>query len=142
MSTQSTTSCKLCSPEKPFRLSKDEATGTVVALATPETQREIAATVAQLKTAEAEFEAIELKKVDPYYAITLIEQMLDLPNPLDEPEQGDEDRPKIDADPASMRLFVRAKRYEIEQIKKIVEGLESGGGTAPTKRHADFSADG
>ena len=49
--------------------------------------------------------------------------MLDLPDPLDDPEDIDPDAPKIDADPGNMRLFVRAKKAQIEQIKKIVAGL-------------------
>ncbi|MCH1438917.1 MAG: general secretion pathway protein, partial [Rubripirellula sp.] len=62
---------------------------------------------------------------DPYFVISLLEEMLDLPDLLDDPETIDPDAPKIDADPGSMRLFVRAKKAELEQIKKIVEGLDS-----------------
>ena len=54
--------------------------------------------------------------------ISLLEEMLDLPGPLDDPDDIDPDAPKIDADPANRRLFVRAKRPQIEQIKKIVAG--------------------
>ncbi|WP_442506238.1 secretin N-terminal domain-containing protein [Novipirellula sp. SH528] len=109
---------------KQVRLSVDQTASSVVALASPEVQAEIAETVAQLQASEADFEVIQLKTVDPYFAISLLEQMLDLPDPLDDPKTIDPDAPKIDADPGNMRLFVRAKRAKIDQIKKIVAGLE------------------
>ena len=114
---------------KDVRLSIDEEAGSVVALAPPDVQKEIAMTVEQLAANDAEFEVIPLKTVDPYFAISLLEEMLDLPSPLDDPEDIDPDAPKIDADPGNMRLFVRAKRPRIEQIKKIVEGLDASGST-------------
>ncbi len=112
---------------KQVRLSVDETARSVVALASPAVQAEIAETVAQLQASEADFEVIQLKTVDPYFAISLLEQMLDLPDPLDDPKTIDPDAPKIDADPGNMRLFVRAKRAQIDQIKKIVSGLEVNG---------------
>ncbi len=115
---------------KSVRLSMDETAGSIVALATPSVQTEIEATVTQLQAADADFEVIPLKTVDPYLAISLLEQMLDLPDEFADSEEIDPDAPKIDADPANMRLFVRAKKYQIEQIKKIVAGLDSGGSVA------------
>ncbi|TWU31555.1 secretin N-terminal domain-containing protein [Novipirellula artificiosorum] len=112
---------------KSVRLSMDESTRSVVALASPSVQQEIAQTVTQLQASDAAFEVIPLKTVDPYFAISLLEQMLDLPGPLDDLDEIDEDAPKIDADPGNMRLFVRGKKHQIEQIKSIVEGLEQDG---------------
>ena len=63
---------------KQVRLSMDATAGNIVALGSPEVQREIAQTVSQLQASEAEFEIIPLKHVDPYFAISLLEQMLDL----------------------------------------------------------------
>ncbi len=111
---------------KTVRLSMDETAGSVVALATPAVQAEIAQTVSQLQASDAEFEVIPLKSVDPYFAISLLEQMLKLPGPLDDPDDFDADIPQIDADPGNRRLFVRAKQHQIEQIKTIVAGLETG----------------
>ncbi len=111
--------------DKEVRLSMDEEAGSVVALATPAVQREIEATVEQLQASTADFEVIPLKSVDPYFVISLLEEMLDLPDALTDPEDIDPDTPKIDADPGNMRLFVRAKKPQIEQIKKIVAGLDS-----------------
>jgi type II secretory pathway component GspD/PulD (secretin) len=109
---------------KSVRLSMDETASSIVARATPEIQTEIAETVAQLKATEAEFEVIPLKNVDPHFVVSLLEEMLDLPDAFDDPDSIDPDAPKIDADPGNMRLFVRAKRPQIEQIKKIVAGLD------------------
>ncbi len=119
---------------KSVRLSMDEKAGSIVALASPEVQKEIAATVTQLQASVADFEAIPLKTIDPYFAISLLEEMLDLPDPLtwdeDEDDRDLEDIPKIDADPGNMRLFVRAKRHQIDQIKKIIEKIDVNGGGA------------
>jgi type II secretory pathway component GspD/PulD (secretin) len=109
---------------KDVRLSMDERANSVVALATPEIQREIAQTVQQLQASEADFEVIPLRTADPYQVISLLEELLDLPGPFDDPDEIDPDAPKIDADPGNRRLFVRAKRPQIEQIKKIVAGLD------------------
>ena len=104
--------------DQEVRLSMDTEANAVVALATPQVQKEIEDTVTQLQANEADFEVIPLKTADPYFVISLLEEMLD---PLDD----DADAPKIDADPGNMRLFVRAKRPQIDQIKKIVQGLDS-----------------
>ena len=131
---------------KSVRLSMDETAGSVVALATAEVQEEIAQTVIQLQASEAEFAVIQLKTIDPYLAVSLLEEMLDLDelesrastssNPYYSrsrdprsreysPKPEVVDVPKIDADPANMRLFVRAKPYQLEQIKKIVAELDA-----------------
>ncbi|SMP71261.1 type II/III secretion system short domain-containing protein [Neorhodopirellula lusitana] len=111
---------------KPVRLSIDETAGSIVALADVQTQREIEMTVEQLQATEADFEVIQLKTIDAYYAISLLEQMLDIPaSTLDDDDDSGQDFPKIDADAGNRRLFVRAKRPQIEQIKKIVADLEA-----------------
>lgn len=117
---------------KTVRISMDEASESIVVLTDAETQKEVAMTVEQLQAAGAEFEAIPLKSVDPYFAISLLEEMLDLPDPLlSDDDENSKDYPKIDADPGNMRLFVRAKRHQIDQIKKIIEGLDVSTGVAP-----------
>lgn len=110
---------------KQVRISKDEMAGTIVALASEKIQEEIAMTVAKLAANEAEFEVIQLRAVDPYVAIGLIEQMLDLPSPYDDEDEFDIAPPKIDADPENRRLFVRGRRSQIDEIKQIVAGLDA-----------------
>ncbi len=133
---------------KSVRLSMDEAAGSVVALATPEIQAEIAETVAQLQASEAEFAVIPLRNVDPYFAVSLLEEMLDLAELRRRATAGmeaftrhgnsrgldlaggmkDFDVPKIDADPDNMRLFVLAKKPQMERIKKMVAELDVSSG--------------
>lgn len=110
-----------------LRLSMDESTSSIVALATPDIQENIAATVRELQESEAEFEVIPLRNIDPFFAISLLEEMLDLPSSYDDPDDIPPGTPRIDADPGNMRLFVRAKPHQIEQIKKIVNGLDVAG---------------
>ena len=117
--------------KKSVRLSMDETAGSVVALASEEVHKEIAATVNQIQATDADFEVIPLKHTDPYFVVSLLEEMLDLPDAFDDPDEIDPDAPKIDADPDSMRLFVRAKRHQIDQIKKIVEGLDGSSTVVP-----------
>lgn len=111
---------------KQARISMDEDASSIVALASPDIQYEIQETVRQLQATEPDFEIIQLKHVDPYFVISLLDEMLDLPSAYDDPDDVDPDAPSIDADPGNMRLFVRAKRHRIEQIKKIVTGLDVG----------------
>lgn len=106
------------------RLSKDREADTIVALAPASTQAHIVATVEQLQAREPDFEVIPLENVDPFYAIGLLQEMLDLPDALDDPDDVDPDAPKVDADPGNMRLYVRGRPNQIEQIRRIVEGLD------------------
>ena len=112
------------------RLSIDTASSSIVAWAPPSVQDEIQQTVMQLQAAEADFEVIPLRTADPFFVISLLEEMLDLPSAFEDPDEIDPNTPKIDADPANRRLFVRAKRPQLEQIKKIVEGLDGVQGPA------------
>lgn len=109
---------------KEVRLSKDESAGTIVALATADVQEEIAATVLKLAAEEAQFEVIPLHHVDPFVAIGLIEQMLDLSAFSDDDEDTPIAPPKIDADTENGRLFVRGRPEQIQEIKTIVAGLD------------------
>lgn len=109
-----------------IRLSIDEKASSIVALADANTQREIEMTVEQLQASDAAFEVIPLKQIDAYYAINLLEQMLDLsPSAMDGDQASDASQPKIDADAGNQRLFVRAKRPQIDQIKQIIADLEA-----------------
>ena len=81
--------------------------------------------LADQQAAEADFEVIPLQNVDPYLAVSLLEEMLDLPGPLDDPEDIDPDAPKIDADPGNMRLEYRPtaaglQGSVIERLRLIV----------------------
>lgn len=141
---------------KPVRLSVDPLGGSIVALASPEDHKQIEATVTQFQTAEEEFAVIPLKHVNAYFAITLLEQMLELEDTTtssfsDDDDRRDRDRdyrdrdrrsrsaaplvvpekpPKIDADPGNRRLYVRGLKSQIEQIQRIIEEIDVPEGAA------------
>ncbi|MEE2641660.1 MAG: secretin N-terminal domain-containing protein [Planctomycetota bacterium] len=139
-----------------IRLSMDQTAQSIVALAPEKIQQEIADTVTQLQASEAEFAVIPLKHIDPYFVISLLEEMLDLDSTSLDMESdtgfnneswrrgwgdrgrsfgggGNNDRkttiepPKIDADPGGMKLFVLGRKSQIQQIQKIVEELDVSG---------------
>ena len=128
---------------KSLRLSIDSAANSIVALATPDVQAEIEQTVQQLEAGEADFEVIQLHTADPYFVISLLEEMLELKDSSysssrsSSSSSSSSDRrlspkPRIDADPGNRRLYVRGKPEQIEQIKKIVAGLDTASATAET----------
>lgn len=128
------------------RLSMDETAGSIVALATPEIQKEIEATVQQLQASDAEFAVIPLKTADPFVVVSLLEEMFDLTDNKRRESAGIEaftrhgnsrgfdllkgvensGAPRFDADPVNRRLFVRGTKHQVEQIRKIVAELDSG----------------
>jgi type II secretory pathway component GspD/PulD (secretin) len=134
--------------DKDVRLSMDAEAESIVALADAEVHTRIEGTIKQLQASEKEFAVIQLKTVDPYLAISLIEQMLDLGNAERQVNAGIEaftrhgnsrgidlinrangdEGPKIDADPVNRRLFVRAKKSMMLEIKKIVEQIDNASG--------------
>ena len=134
--------------DKEVRLSVDAEAQTIVALADPEVQARIEATIKQLQASDAEFAVIQLKTVDPYLAISLIEQMLNLGESDRQKKAGleaftrhgrtlayelfnsagESTGPRIDADPVNRRLFVRAKKPMMEQIRQIVAEIDNASG--------------
>ena len=161
---------------KQVRLSMDASTSSIVALGGPAIHEEIAQTVTQLQASDTVFEVIQLNNIDPYFAISLLEEMLELSDPTtsfsgyssdrwrddnwrddrrrddrgrddrrrddrrrDDRRSNDRNRryetstsfntsaappPKIDADPATRRLFVRATSEQITQIKTIIAQID------------------
>ena len=128
------------------RLSMDETAGAIVALASPEIQKEIEQTVEQLQASDAEFAVIPLKTADPYVVVSLLEEMFDLTESKRRESAGIEaftrhgnsrgfdlikgsqesGAPRFDADPVNRRLFVRGTKHQVDQIKKIVAELDTG----------------
>ena len=110
--------------DQSIRLSEEVATNSIVALAPPRVHEQIKNTIAELDGPSLEFAVIDLKTLNPYFAITLLNELFGVRESLD-PELENPDSPKIDADPQRKRLFVRGKPSQIEQIKRIVERLDS-----------------
>ena len=99
------------------RLELDKKTNKIIALARPSEHRTIQETIKQLEGESPQFEVIPLKKLDPQLAVLTINNFLGT--------SGDgSSEIKIDADPLSMKLYVRATRTQLDQIRALLEKLE------------------
>ena len=112
-----------------IRLAPDASTNKVIALATPSIHAQIKNTIAVLEGEAVSFEVIDLKSVDPQYVILLLNQMFGITATTEgtssESQTANPDAPKIDADPISGRLYVRARPSQIEEIRAIVTRLRA-----------------
>lgn len=99
------------------RLTLDEKTNKLIALARPSDHRVITETLAKLEGESSRLEMIQLRRMDPQLVILSI-------NKLFPTGEGAMTGPTIDADPNTMRLFVRGTETQIQQIKMLVEQLE------------------
>jgi hypothetical protein len=106
------------------RLSQEPATNSIVAFGPQQMHDTIDKTILTLKGSIVAFKIIDLKTVDPYYAVSLLKEMFS-EAASDDPEAASIDQIKIDADPINMRLFVRAKPAQIEQMETVIEQLAS-----------------
>ncbi|WDI41935.1 secretin N-terminal domain-containing protein [Bremerella sp. P1] len=112
--------------DKSLRLSMQENSNSIVALADADTHQLIRDTIQELQAPSVEFSVVELNSVDPYFAVSLVAEMFGV---TDEDEDSDDEArvppPKVDADPGNRRLFVRGTAEQIQQIEQLVERLES-----------------
>lgn len=136
------------------RLSMDPEANSIVALASSKIHAEIKATVDQLQAGDSEFAVIPLKTIDAMQCVLLLEEMLDLDSRrLDDAsarktksrslDLAGEGQVRIDADPVNRRLFVRGKKHQIEEVKRIVEQLDDGSraGSTDTLRTFPLTGD-
>ncbi|PQO25802.1 general secretion pathway protein [Blastopirellula marina] len=113
--------------DKSLRLSMQESSNSIVALADAETHQIIRDTIQELQAPSIEFSVVELNSVDPYFAVSLVAEMFGVSDE-DDRDKKNEDRvppPKVDADPGNRRLFVRGTAEQIQQIEKLIERLDS-----------------
>ncbi len=122
-----------------LRLSIQESTGSVVAYAPDRIHRQIEETIAELEAPTIEFTVIDLNGVEPYFAVSLIEQMFQQNAVQGESRDRDDEEPaqqgpKVDADPGSGRLFVRGTAMEIRQIEELIQRVSGGVSSAGQTR--------
>ncbi len=113
--------------EKSLRLSMQESSNSIVALADSETHELIQDTIQELQAPSIEFSVVELNSVDPYFAVSLVAEMFGVSDE-DDDRKDEEHRvspPKVDADPGNRRLFVRGTAEQIQQIEQLVERLDA-----------------
>lgn len=103
------------------RLSLDANTNKIIALARPSEHRTIEATIKQLEGEAPHIDVIQLEKIDPQMAVLAINSFF-----RSDTEEGDSEI-KLDADPTTMRLYVRATQSKIAEIKTLIDQLERPG---------------
>ncbi len=115
--------------DQDVRLSIQESSNSVIALADETAHLRIRETIQELQAPTVDFEVVSLGTVDPYFAVSLIGEMFDLSS--DPRATSPSTAPKVDADPTNRRLFVRGTGKQIQQIKQLIERLENraSGGT-------------
>lgn len=115
-----------------LRLAKENSSNSIVVYATSSVHQLVAETITRLEGEAVDFEIIELKGVDPQYAVTLISQMFGTSAPATSSNSSQSataqttvnvDAPRVDADPVNMRLFVRGKKSQIAAIRNIIDKL-------------------
>ena len=102
------------------RLALDPKTNKIIALARPSEHRTIVETIKQLEGEEARFEVIQLRRIDPQLAVLTINNFFG----VDEESTGGI---KVDADPTTMKLYLRATEGQLAQVKDLIEKLEGAG---------------
>jgi len=125
------------------RLVTDPVSGSLVAWARPDQHRTIQATIKQMQLEAEQVVVIQLRRLDPLTAVTLINQIFtDVVNQSSNQDRRRRDRdpappqrtgPRVDADPTTMQLVVRGRQDEIDQIKNLIAQLdpEAGQGDGP-----------
>ncbi len=105
------------------RMSLDAKTNKIIALARPSEHRTIQETIRQLEGESPRFEVIQLRKIDPKTAVLTINNFFGSKDAKDASADGI----KVDADPVTMKLYVRATARDLEQVKTLIEKLEGPG---------------
>ncbi len=113
-----------------IRLSMEPSTNSIVALADESVHKIIESTIAELEGLQNVFVIIPLQSVDPYFTISLLDEMFELKLPANLTSKK---AIKVDADPTGRRLFVRGPKDKVEEIQKVVEELDQQNGN-PSER--------
>jgi type II secretory pathway component GspD/PulD (secretin) len=115
---------------KSMRLSMQPSTKSIVALADAESHLVIENTIKEMQAPAIDFAVVELNALDPYFVLSLIEEMFAAPTSARDRDRDSEvvqpAAPKVDADPGNRRLFVRGTTEQINQIKQMVTNLTPG----------------
>ena len=120
-----------------LRLTMDPKAGSIVALADDQVHQEIEKTIKEVQGPAVEFAVIDINRLDPYFVVNLIGELFGTNEETptgsssgyrsrdrDEGEEAAKPKgPRVDADPANRRLFVRGTADQIRQIRELVEGL-------------------
>ena len=100
------------------RLTIDEATGNLVALARPSQQATIRATIAQMERDARQVEVIRLRVVDPQLAVLSINRLFGVGE-----EEGAKNAPRVEAELTTRQLLIRGTQGQISQIRMLLEKM-------------------
>jgi len=101
-------------------LSIDEKSRNLIALARPEQQATVKATIKNLQRDGRLLEVIPLRSVEPQLAVLSISKLLNITG-----EEADPNAPLVDADPLARQLLVRGTQSQIDEIRQFVGKMES-----------------
>lgn len=107
--------------DRPIRLSMEASTNSIIALANEEEHKIIENTIEELKGEDVEFQIVQLQRMDPYQAITLLSEMFNIADPSSR-------RPtdlKLDADPQKRQLFIRGPSQRVAELREAIERLDN-----------------
>lgn len=102
-----------------MRLAIDATSGNLVALATPEEHAIIRATVKQMQADPRQVEVIKLRTVDPQLAMLSIEKLFGIGEEAEDAPPNP-NTPRVDADPISRSLLIRASEAQINDIRSLL----------------------
>ncbi|MEE2707064.1 MAG: secretin N-terminal domain-containing protein, partial [Planctomycetota bacterium] len=114
------------------RLTIDDATGNLVALAKPAQHATIRATIAQMERDAKQVEVIRLRIVDPQLAVLSINRLFGV-----DAEGGAKNAPRVEAELTTRQLLIRGTQGQIKQIRTLLEKM----GETNTDEDADGIAD-
>lgn len=111
------------------RLANDPKSRSIVALARPDDQETIRATIDQLQADRRIVEVVRLRAIDPQLAMLSIEKLF--PSTAGDEEGMVDTAPIVDADPVTRSLMIRGSQSQIDDIKTLLTKMgedESGDG--------------
>jgi type II secretory pathway component GspD/PulD (secretin) len=100
------------------RLTVDEATGNLVALASPSQHATIRATIAQMERDAKQVEVIRLRVVDPQLAVLAINRLFGVGE-----EGSAKNAPRVEAELTTRQLLIRGTQGQISQIRTLLEKM-------------------
>ncbi len=112
---------RLASEPTEVRMEKDPETNKLIVQARPSIHKEIDEILQLLSGQSSSFEVIELRNLDTQVAIATIKKFLG----LSETGTADPNAPVIDGDLIMRRLYVKAAPTQLQQIRMLIEKLES-----------------
>ncbi len=101
--------------DRNVRIVTDEAGGLLTVYAVPPVQATVRSTIEQMQGRKNQLEVIELEVVDPYSAEMAIERLFG-----DETGRAKAGAPRIEADPETRQLLVRASKEQLVQIRELL----------------------